>query len=526
MSKQDIISKFKRHFPSYAKSVLFLVSKGGRLVRFEMNRPQTTVHKMIVGQKKNTGRVRTLILKARQTGISTYVEGRYFWLTTKTPNCSTFVLSHLQESTSAIFRMVTTFYDNLPDPAFKPPLQAKTLSMLRFKGLNSQYRVGTAKTGQTGRGQTNQLVHGSEVAFYPDADLITAGLIQTVGPTGTEVILESTANGASGWFYDRCMECLDGRDEWQLIFLPWHQMTEYRLPVPEEFERTEEEQALADTHDLDDKQLVFRRSKILELGSEELFKQEYPSTAREAFLVSGRTLVSQTSLDLLERTCRPASQVCDVGPGGVLPSAYGKLSVWDHPAKDDDYVIGVDVAEGLEHGDYSVAQVLNRAGQQVASWHGHIDPLDFGYVLNNLGRHYNKALMMVERNNHGLTTIRKLQELGYPHLYTEQQLDYAYGDKATKRAGWLTTARTKPLIIDRLSRAVMQGESGIVDLALAKELRTYVVDERGRTNAQRGCFDDRIMAYAIAMHGASNLRPRRNSFITHRFNPVDEVIGY
>lgn len=524
--KQQIIEKFRKSFPAYSSAVLYLVTKAGRLNRFKMNPSQTKVHRAIVAQKKETGRVRTLILKARQTGISTYVEGRYFWLTTKTPNCSTFVLSHLQESTSAIFRMVTTFYENVPDPAFKPELSAKTLSMLRFKGLNSQYRVGTAKTGQTGRGQTNQLVHGSEVAFYPDADLITAGLIQTVGPTGTEVILESTANGASGWFYDRCLECLDGRKEWQLIFLPWFEMAEYRATIQDGFERTEEENALVDAYRLDDRQLSFRRAKILELGSEDLFRQEYPSNPREAFLTSGRTVIDQIHLDRLLSTAVTPIAVCDVNQSGVFQSSLGMMKLWEWVDKDKSYVIGVDVSEGLDHGDYSVAQVLDQNGDQVACWRGLIDPLDFGYLLNNLGRYYNKAYMMVERNNHGLTTLRKLQELGYPRLSNEKQMDYAYGDRDIKRVGWLTTTKTKPVIIDGLARAVMTDTSGIRDPDLVSELRTYVVDDRGRTNAQKGCFDDRVMAYAIALHGVATMPRRGPVTYTNRHQPLDEVIGY
>lgn len=525
-SKEEIIRKFRKSFPAYASSVLYLVTKAGRLNKFKMNPSQNKVHRAIIAQKKETGRVRTLILKARQTGISTYVEGRYFWLTTKTPNCSTFVLSHLQESTSAIFRMVTTFYENLPDPVFKPELQAKTLSMLRFKGLNSQYRVGTAKTGQTGRGQTNQLVHGSEVAFYPDADLITAGLIQTVGPTGTEVILESTANGASGWFYDRCMECLDGRKEWQLIFLPWFEMAEYRAPLQEGFELTEEEKSMAEAYRLDDRQIAFRRAKILELGSEDLFRQEYPSNPREAFLTSGRTIIDQLHLDRLLTMTKPPIAICDVNQSGVFQSSLGMMKLWEWVEKDKQYIVGVDVSEGLEHGDYSVAQVLDQNGNQVACWRGHIDPLDFGYLLNHLGRYFNKAYMMVERNNHGLTTLRKLQELGYPRLSNEKQMDYAYGDRDIKRVGWLTTTKTKPVIIDGLARAVMTDASGIQDSDLVSELRTYVVDDKGRTNAQKGCFDDRVMAYAIALHGVTNMPRRGPVTYINSHHPIDEVIGY
>ena len=110
-----------------------------------------------------------------------------------------------------------------------------------------------------------------------------------------------------------------------------------------------------------------------------------------------------------------------------------------------------------------------------------------------------------------------MQELNYPNLFVEQTVDDAYVDKLTRRAGFLTTTKTKPLIIDNLVHLLRQGESGIVDMELINELRTYVVDARGITNAQSGCFDDRIMAYNIALFGLNSMpRKHRQTFRKER----------
>ena len=152
-------------------------------------------------------------------------------------------------------------------------------------------------------------------------------------------------------------------------------------------------------------------------------------------------------------------------------------------------------------------------GNQVATWSGHVDPFDLAAIVCKIGIYYNKAWTLIERNNHGLTTIRKAQELNYPNLFVEQTVDDAYVDKMTRRAGFLTTSKTKPLIIDNLAHLLRQGESGIVDMELIDELRTYVVDARGITNAQNGCYDDRIMAYAIALFGLNSMpRKHRQNF--------------
>ena len=176
----------------------------------------------------------------------------------------------------------------------------------------------------------------------------------------------------------------------------------------------------------------------------------------------------------------------------------------------------MDVSEGLEHGDYSCIQVLDHMGYQVATWHGHIDPFDFAEVIAAIATHYNKAWTLVERNNHGLTTIRKLQDMGYPNQYVEQSVDDAYVDRLTRRAGFLTTSKTKPLIIDNLTHLLRQGESGVACVDLIDEMRTYVIDARGITNAQQGCYDDRIMAYAIALFGLNSMPRKQRIQITNR----------
>ena len=522
----EIAKKLKSNFPLYAKNLLRIVNKEGESVPFILNSAQLHLHNMLEKQLSQQGNVRALVLKARQTGISTYSQGRNFWKVTQNRNANAFVLSHLAESTNAIFNMVRYFYDNLPHPAFKPPLSSSSASTLVFDDLNSRYRVGTARSTQTGRGQTNRFVHGSEVAFYPQGSDITAGLLQTVGGKKSEVILESTANGSGGWFYDQVMKSLRGESEWVTCFIPWFWMPDYRKKPSPYFEATPEEYDLAKRYGLDDAQLAFRRSKMDELGGSELFKQEYPGTPLEAFLTSGRCFVEDKFLGFCEDDCYTPDFEGEIIGGHRESRSHGPYRQWYPPQPDENYCIGVDVAEGLAYGDYSCAQVLDSMGRQVACWHGHIDPWDWGNVVSQIGQLYNNAYVIVERNNHGLTTLRRLQELSYPNLFVEHSVDGAYADRQTKRGGFLTTSKTKPLIIDNLASLIRQHESGIADIELVNELRTYVIDEKGAFNSQQGCYDDRVMAYAIALHGLASMPRPRHRTIQKRFTALDSVSGY
>jgi len=158
--------------------------------------------------------------------------------------------------------------------------------------------------------------------------------------------------------------------------------------------------------------------------------------------------------------------------------------------------MGVDTAEGLVHGDYSCAQVLDvRAGEQVAVWHGHIPPDTLAHEVYMLALWYNDALTCVESNNHGLTTITQLRHMGHPNLFRKRLLNRST-TKVSQEFGWKTTRTTKPLLIDDLGMALRAGEMRVHDRYTLAELRTYVRSERGSMGGSP--HDDRVMALALA----------------------------
>ncbi len=172
------------------------------------------------------------------------------------------------------------------------------------------------------------------------------------------------------------------------------------------------------------------------------------------------------------------------------------FTVWREPVGGHPYCIGVDTAEGLAHGDYSCAQVLDvRTGEQVAVWHGHIPPDTLANEVYMLALWYNDALTCVESNNHGLTTIVQLRHLGHPNLFRKRSLNQVTS-KVSQEFGWKTTRTTKPLLIDDLGMALRGGELLLRDRYTLAELRTYTRNERGSMSGSP--HDDRVMALALA----------------------------
>jgi hypothetical protein len=271
----------------YATKCLNIRAKSGKVVGFTFNRAQEYIHERLEEQKSRTGRVRALILKGRQQGCSTYVGGRYYHRTTMSSGIRTFILTHEDAATQNLFEMVNRYHEHCPGDV-RPSTGAANAKELFFDKLDSGYKVGTAGTKGVGRSSTIQLFHGSEVAFWPHADTHAAGVLQAVpDEDGTEVILESTANGIGNLFHQKWVDAERGIGDFIAIFVPWFWQEEYRKAVPADFSLTQEEAEYATAYELTLEQMAWRRNKIAELKDATLFKQEYPATAAEAFQMSG-----------------------------------------------------------------------------------------------------------------------------------------------------------------------------------------------------------------------------------------------
>lgn len=525
----------------YIENCLKIINKEGQLVPFKLNAGQIIVDNVIKELEAKNKPVRLIILKARQMGISTYTEGYIFKKTVTQTYKSSSIIAHLDEASQNLYNMYKTFYENMPD-VVKPMKKIMNSDMLQFAnpsaneeevkrnpGLNSKVTIKTAKNSKTGRSQTIHYLHASEVAFWEDAKTLMTGLMQTIPNKGnTAVILESTANGIGGYFYDMWEKAMKGENAFTPIFLPWFIDPEYKIEFETEEERsafisdveytyktdkgetiyTEEKELINMVKkdwniDLTYEQLKWRRWCIANNCNADIeqFQQEYPSTPEEAFIASGRPRFNVSKLKkYLKHTEDGVTgnlHYNSIGQVYFEENKNGYVTIWNKPNSDKFYCIGGDVAEGLIDGDYSVGIVGNGDDMKVdAMFHGHIDPDLFGEELVKLAKYYNDAYIGVENNNHGLTTLKAIQRKDYYNIYFSKTYDQIT-DKLTQKIGWSTNAKTKPLMIDKLAEFIREGYIGIKSKLILRELLTYVIDDKGQTNAQDGCHDDTVMALAI-----------------------------
>lgn len=320
-SAEDARQRLKDDDAFYARNCLRIRTKVGEVHPFEFNKAQRYIHARLEEQKQQTGKVRALILKGRQQGCSTYVSARYYKRTTWGRGVRTFILTHEDAATQNLFEMVNRYHEHCP-VFVRPSTGASNAKELFFDKLDSGYKVGTAGTKGVGRSSTIQLFHGSEVAFWPNAETHAAGVLQAVPDApGTEVILESTANGVGNFFHQKWRDAENGVGDFIAVFVPWFWQEEYRKPLPEGFALTEEEREYQAAYGLDLEQMAWRRNKIAELKDPTLFKQEYPATAAEAFQMSGHDSFIKPELVVRARKmkCEPSGPLVI----GLDPARFG-----------------------------------------------------------------------------------------------------------------------------------------------------------------------------------------------------------
>lgn len=503
----DIAKDYKR----YCKNNLKILNKAGQLVPFVLNQEQEIIVAAVLRCILEERPIRFIILKDRQIGVSTVIESLIYWWTATHKNIQSKIVAHDTTTSLKLYNMFKRYYDN-SNPLFKPTTKYNTRNDLTFDndegtGLKSQIDTSSAENTSSGRGDTIHWLHGSEVAVWRNGEELVSGLMQAVPMlASTAIFLESTANGVGDFFHRTWQAAKRGESAFTPLFFPWIMHEEYRLKAPDNFQPSKEEQQLKKLHNLDNDQLTWRREKQKEFVSNPpKFFQEYPLTDAEAFLSSGSPRFDIASLIKMEEACKPPKELElhefeDIEGKKIRAKLLtnSPLKVWEEPKEDHDYVIGADVAEGIG-GDYSVATIVDRDSQRtVARWRGDVQPADFGEVLEQLGRWYNRALIGVEINNHGLTTVQRLVDIGYDRLYRKESgIDERY-QEYTSKLGWRTDIRSKPLMIDGLAEAIAKGQMQDYDRVFVNECMTYVTNERGRTNAQEGCHDDTVCATAIA----------------------------
>ncbi len=222
----------------------------------------------------------------------------------------------------------------------------------------------------------------------------------------------------------------------------------------------------------------------------------------EAFILSGTPYFDNDSLfTLLQKAPEPTEmaeiELIDNQPI-ITPKSDGSLKIWSQPQRGRSYVIGGDVAEGIEGGDYSVLNVIdNQTLKTVAKYKARNSPDEFAKIAFALGTWYNNAYTGIEVNKDGLWVNTELFKMGYPNLYFREQLD-DITNTVGRKVGFKTDEKTRPYILSELRKMLNQHSNIWSNKDFLTECLTFVRNPKGRPEAASGKHDDEVMATSIA----------------------------
>lgn len=407
-----------------------------------------------------------IVLKSRQTGISTLSAGFALWKMLFCTDYSVLVIATKQDVAKNIVTKVRYMHTFLPAWLKSACIEDNKLS-LRFS--NGSSIMAEASSPEAGRSNALSLLLLDEAAhIYDISDIWTSA--QPALSTGGSCIALSTPNGVGGWFYKTWMGAEEETNPFVPIKLHWSV-------------HPERDQKWRDDQDA--------------LLGPKMASQECDCS----YVSSGDTVIDPEILLFYKESF--------VQPPVEKSGIDGNLWKWEFPDFSKSYMVCADVARG-DGADYSTAHVMEiESATQVAEYKGKMDTKEFGNFLVGLATEYNDALLVVENANIGWATIQQIIDRSYKNLFYMSK-DLKYVDTYTQftnryRAedrglvpGFSNTTKTRPLIISKLEDYFRDKSVTVRSQRLIDELFTFIWFN-GKAEAMKGYNDDLTMAFAIGL---------------------------
>ena len=397
-----------------------------------------------------------VVLKARQLGLTWLCLGFSLWLILFKPAQMVGFFSRTEEDAIDLldFRL-KGMCERLP--AFLQANRDVTDNKSRWELSNGSVVMAFATTG--GRSYTFGYVLVDEADFQPDLEKLMRAVKPAIDAGGRMTLLSTVDKDIPISRFKRVyLQARKHGNEWVPVFLPWLA----RPGRTTEWYAAQKRDSLANTGALDD------------------IYQEYPATDTEA--MSAKTLNKRIPATWLQ-TCYVERNPLALGT--KMPAIEG-LEIYTLPETNEAYVIGGDPAEGNPTSDDSAFTVLNRrTGEEVAALSGKYQPGTFASLIKTVGDYFNRADVLIERNNHGHAVLLWLMNYG------DLTLLMGFDD----RHGWLSNQMGKVLLYDQMVEAVQQTATTLHSFESFSQLSSI---EGATLRAPVGLMDDRADSYALA----------------------------
>lgn len=514
MTKEEKLKRIVADPILWIKYFCTIVDKEGRKVAFE-----PSYHQKLLS--KNFGKF-NLVAKSRQLGVTSFALAYSLYLTHTEPDTVCMIMSYSLDTVDIVFKKLKAMYDDL-----NPSVKIKDVANNRKELiLENRSRIICCVCGSkdAARGSTLRYVHLTEVAFMDDEKLKNqlVAIEAALRPDG-QMVLESTSKGMNMWF-ELWMKAVNGESQYKPFFFSW--LDDLKLFAKDYEENTEiyknrhgkyltvddlDEEELTlynkmngDSNPLALKKLMWRRMKIANIGLEK-FRQEYPSNAMESFVVSGNNIFD---LETVQARLNNVDQTKKLTLPKNLPPIFKKwknsITIWKYPKVGQKFYGGVDTGEGIG-ADNSVISIVDAEGFQCFEFaNNKIKPYEFAELVRAVGEYYNRCLLVIEKLSAGHTVVDKLYDSNNRYINLYKYKSYDAKGRVRKKAGFETSSKSRPIIINRFVELFDKGEVCVNSKGLLNEMKSFQLDNNGKVQAVTGAKDDRVMAICMALEGLAS----------------------
>jgi hypothetical protein len=625
--KRDCLSDIS-FFAENNIAPLYIAPEDGPIARVKLRRVQKRLAEAVNRQWFSRGFLRIVVCKARRIGSTTFFSMDAYRQASLNPNTNVVVGAQLDDMAAEIHRRNHIFYSNYPTSlrperwgrsrSFKEPMEFRRdipeEEILRWEsggakpdsGLNSTISIFTERTPLARTGATIQYLLLSEFAKYRNQSTIIKEMFPTVRKNTGAIVIDTTAESRGDSYSRLWEEAVAGRSEFEPLFISWLDDEQQCWQEP-----TQENSDLfydwlqcysrKDTHglerytsllNLDDDEfdllsnhivprwnkedegekldpmgwIEWRRWAIQDRcdGKAKIFKNQYPTHWREAFMSSTLTIFDMSQVasqserikdesgpvrgELITKDGRRAlepdseammSQVnrtghmVDSGMFTFLPESFGPIKIYEHPLPGEEYIISSDYAEGQSaQCDYNVIHVYKRGDQltQVAHFREKCYPEESASEAIALGAYYNMAWQIPEVNSCGAAALALFRSC-YPlhRIFRRKSTDNIQNEAPTKYLGWRMTGRSKSEAVSAATAFFKQGMCVVKNPNTLRELEVFVkksskmlpeaMDGTDPVTGER-YHDDEVTCLVLAIYASRQL-PYMGTVM---YQPVEEKV--
>jgi hypothetical protein len=401
----------------------------------------------------------SVILKARQLGISTIVAGYVCWMMLFHRDKNILVMATKFGTASNLVKKVKAIIKNLPD--WVRISQVSVDNRSSFELDNGSQIKASSTSSDAGRSEALSLLVIDEAAHVENLGELWTGLYPTLS-TGGRCIALSTPNGVGNWFHQTYTDADSGKNDFYPIKLEW------------------------DVHPHRDQEWFAKETKNMD-------RRQIAQELKCNFNTSGETVVHPEDIIRLKQVTKDPK---------YRTGFDRNFWIWEEYDPNHTYLLSADVSRG-DGKDFSVFHIFKLETMEIiAEYQGKLTPDLFSNIVYDAGKEYGNCMIIVENNTVGFSVLEKLIAKEYPNVYHSIKSTHEYVDQLTAEystnavSGFTTSLKTRPLIVAKFEEFIRNKILTIYSNRLINELDTFIW-RNGRPEAQRSYNDDLVMACAI-----------------------------